>query len=81
MPAIDIVLETMSVGPEEIDDSVDLTPGGMFHHIAVYWGDVFSLRNVSTRQCFVRPGTVVQLHAVTASVSGLSTAATDPCRR
>ena len=45
MPAIDIVLETMSVGPEEIDDSVDLTPGGMFHHIAVYWGDVFSLRN------------------------------------
>ena len=23
---------------EEIDDSVDLTPGDMFHHIVVYWG-------------------------------------------
>ena len=23
---------------EEIDDSVDLTPGDMFHHIPVYWG-------------------------------------------
>ena len=31
-----------SMGPaligEEIDDSVDLTPGDMFHHIVVYWG-------------------------------------------
>ena len=31
-----------SMGPasigKEIDDSVDLTPGDMFHHIVVYWG-------------------------------------------
>ena len=31
----------MSMGPaligEEMDDSVDLTPGHMFHHISVYW--------------------------------------------
>ena len=31
-----------SMGPalidEEIEDSVDLTPGDMFHHIVVYWG-------------------------------------------
>ena len=42
MPAIDIILATMSMGPaligEEMDDSVDLTLGDMFHHIAVYWG-------------------------------------------
>ena len=32
----------MSMGPalisEEMDDSVDLTPGHMFHHISVYCG-------------------------------------------
>ena len=42
MPAIDIILATMPMEPaligEEMDDSVDLTPGDMFHHIAVYWG-------------------------------------------
>ena len=48
--AIDI-LETISInhlmGPaliaEEIDDSVDLTPGDMFHHIVVYWGRCLQL--------------------------------------
>ena len=37
--AIDILANNVnhSMG-EEIDDSVDLTPGDMFHHIVVYWG-------------------------------------------
>ena len=38
-----------SVGPaligEEIDDSVDLTPGYMFHHIVVYWGRCIQFSN------------------------------------
>ena len=42
MPPIDISVATMSMGPaligEEMDDYVDLTPGDMSHHIAVYWG-------------------------------------------
>ena len=40
MPAIDIILATMSMGPaligEEMDDAADLTPGDMFHHIVVF---------------------------------------------
>ena len=36
--------DQLSIG-QEIDDSVDLTPGDMFHLIVVYWDDVFSFRN------------------------------------
>ena len=52
MPATDI-LATMSMGPaligEEIDDYVDLTPGDMFHHIAVYLGTMSSVSVMDTR--------------------------------
>ena len=37
---------------EEIDDSVDLTLGDMFHHIAVYWGRCFQFP--SWMHAFVR---------------------------
>ena len=41
------VNHSMPMGPaligEEIDDSVDLTPGDMFHHIVIYWGRCLQL--------------------------------------